>query len=162
MKGLFAMNAATLTSARDQANQGPDGDHVFVLACRLGRYGPAVADAVGIAQHELAAAGPTHTHLDDQRVADRVIELINLTDPAGYDAAISLDADALRVVWDDLAGVPGGAEAFIALCVDGNFGESVAAIATAVTAKWLHPTPAEADILTHQIIDDTTSASVAA
>lgn len=77
------MNVETLTQHRARANQGPDGDHLFVLACTFGHYGPAARQAAEHAEAEITAAGRWWTHHDDTRIADRIIALVGQSDPAG-------------------------------------------------------------------------------
>jgi hypothetical protein len=75
------MNAATLVSLRERANQGPDGDRVFLVGCQLGFNGDAVRDAFAQATREVDAelkpGEMRNGHRHDTRVADRLIELVN-------------------------------------------------------------------------------------
>lgn len=77
-----AMNAETLTRLRARANQGPDGDHVFVIACKLGHHGRPAQLAAQQAETEIHRAGPWWTHHDDTRIADRIIGLAGQADPS--------------------------------------------------------------------------------
>jgi hypothetical protein len=77
------MNAATLTTIREKHNQGSDGDHVFLLACELGHHGESPRLAFTIAADEAFANGETlGMPLADAHIADRLVELINITDCA--------------------------------------------------------------------------------
>jgi hypothetical protein len=68
------MNAATLTALREECHTGTTGgDRTFVIRCRIGRYGAATLAAVDIATRELPGQ-------DAAYLADRVVELVDLTD----------------------------------------------------------------------------------
>jgi hypothetical protein len=89
------MNAATLTTIRARTNQCPHGhqDGAFLAGCERGDYGPAVRQAWLDAEDEAAAAMQGGAVCDaNQRVADRVVELVRAAENAAEDAAESVPA----------------------------------------------------------------------
>lgn len=72
-----AMSAATLTTIRERAHQGPDGDRVFLVGCQLGHNGREAVEAFPIAEREVLADSHCPGPLRDARIADRLIELVN-------------------------------------------------------------------------------------
>jgi len=113
------MNAATLTSLR-ATYLGPDGDLQFVQACRTGQAGK-----IARAAAELADRQPTGIAA---YTADRIIELVNLTDPAQH-VDCEFSPAELTALHDAAAGCPEGPGAFVAACMKGILGPSASAAA---------------------------------
>lgn len=130
------MNAATLTAIRADHNAGPDGDRVFVLSCQLGKCGEAARLAWETADAEVRANDHLSGHHADARVADRIVELIDQTDPAGFDRAAELDAESLALLHHDLTVTPDGALAFVITCLDGMVGDAAARAADSVLGEF--------------------------
>lgn len=80
------VSAATITSARERFAQGPDGDTVFILACQLGLYGPALQQKYHEAAGDVGQDGPTYTPAAATRIAGRIITLVN-DDPGSTPSA---------------------------------------------------------------------------
>ncbi|HEX2297834.1 MAG TPA: hypothetical protein VHH34_04845, partial [Pseudonocardiaceae bacterium] len=96
-----------MTAIRARHNEGPDGDRVFVLACQLGHCGEAARLACALATREVDANDRLGTHHDDIRIADRLIELVNTTDPATASSAVTVNLPTLTALHDQLAARPG-------------------------------------------------------
>lgn len=141
------MNAATLTAIRGRHNEGPDGDRVFVLACQLGHCGRAAQLAYEAARREVFANDRLGTHHDDIRIADRLIELVDHTDPATAAQVVAIDLAELTALHDDLVPRPGGASAFLLVCADGHYGDGIARATDAAFAE-LAGTPQGHDLTT--------------